>query len=165
MLPEDTVSLINIYLDLQSRVIEEGNGVVDKFMGDQVMAIFMGETMADDAVNAAVAIQRWIRELNKRRLKKKQVILNVGIGLNDGMVVMGNMGSQNRLDYTVIGDAVNLAARLCAIAKPGQIIAPISIAESLSKTYPTIRLESVMVKGRSTPVDIFEIDYDRAIIM
>jgi class 3 adenylate cyclase len=163
--PEETVALINVYLDLQSRVIEENGGVVDKFMGDQVMAIFLGKTMADDAVHASVEIQRSIRELNKRRGRKKQVILNVGVGMNDGMVVMGNMGSRNRLDYTVIGDAVNLAARLCSIARQGQIIAPISIAESLTNAYPTIRLEPVMVKGRSQPVDIFEIDYDRAIIM
>jgi len=163
--PETTVELINVYLDLQSRVIEENGGIVDKFMGDQVMAIFMGKTMADDAVHAAVEIQRSIRELNKRRRRKKQVILNVGVGINDGMVVMGNMGSRNRLDYTVIGDAVNLAARLCAIARPGQIISPISIAESLTNSYPTIRLESVFVKGRSQSVDIFEVDYDRAIIM
>lgn len=163
--PEETVELINVYLDLQSRVIEDNGGVVDKFMGDQVMAIFMGKTMADNAVHAGVEIQRSIRELNKRRRRKKQIVLNVGVGLNDGMVVMGNMGSKNRLDYTVIGDAVNLAARLCSIARPGQIIAPMSIAESLTNTYPIIRLEPVMVKGRSQPVDIFEIDYDRAIIM
>lgn len=163
--PEETVYLINEYLNLQSSVIEENDGIVDKFMGDQVMAIFMGEHMADNAVRAAVTIQRSIRELNNRRQKKRQIVLDVGIGINDGMVVMGNMGSQNRLDYTVIGDAVNLASRLCGIAHPGQIIAPMSIAERLDNLYPTIRLDSVKVKGRSQSVDIFEIDYDRATMM
>lgn len=163
--PEEIVKSINFYLDLQARIVEEHNGIVDKFMGDQIMAIFMGESMADQAVRAAVTIQRSIREQNARRKKKGEVTLTVGCGLNDGQVVMGNMGSQNRLDYTVIGDVVNLASRLCALAKPGQIIAPIRLGERLRGDYPTIRLEPVMVKGRSRPVEIFEIDYDRAIIM
>lgn len=163
--PEEVVKLINIYLDLQSRIIEENDGVVDKFMGDQVMAIFIGETQADDALHSAVEIQRSIRELNKRRKRKGEVSLTVGCGLNIGSVVMGNMGSLNRLDYTVIGDVVNLASRLCALAKPGQIIAPIEMVDRLNGEYPTVRLDPVLVKGRSLPVEIFEVDYDRAIIM
>ena len=163
--PEEVVKLINIYLDLQSRIIEENNGIVDKFMGDQVMAIFIGETQADDALHAAVEIQRSIRELNKRRRRKGEVVLTIGCGLNIGQAVMGNMGSQSRLDYTVIGDVVNLSSRLCALAKPGQIIAPIEMVDRLNGEYPTIRLNPVLVKGRSQPVDIFEVDYDRAIIM
>ena len=163
--PEEIVKLINIYLDLQARIVEEHGGIVDKFMGDQIMAIFMGDDMADRAVRTAVTAQRAIREMNKRRQKNGEVVLTVGCGLNDGPVVMGNMGSRNRLDYTVLGDVVNLASRLCAIARPGQIIAPIKLGEKLRGDYPTIRLEPVMVKGRSRPVEIFEIDYDRAIIM
>jgi adenylate cyclase len=89
----------------------------------------------------------------------------VGCGCNAGSAVMGNMGSKNRLDYTVIGDVVNLAARLCGIAKPGQIIAPIEMVDSFEIEFPTIRLKPVSIKGRSQPVEIFEVDYDHAIIM
>jgi class 3 adenylate cyclase len=163
--PEEIVRLINVYLDLQARIIEEHGGIVDKFMGDQIMAIFLGETMADDAIHAAVAIQRSIRELNKRRKREGEVVLTLGCGINTGSAVIGNMGSKNRLDYTVIGDVVNLASRLCAIARPGQIIAPIDTMTSLNEEYPTIRLNPVTVKGRTQAVDIFEVDYDRAIIM
>jgi len=165
MTPEEIVELINIYLDLQSRVIEENNGVVDKYMGDQIMAIFQGENMADHGVHAAVQIQRSIREINKRRRRNGEVVLTVGIGLHIGSVVMGNMGSKNRMDYTVIGDIVNLASRLCAVAKPGQIIAPIEMVDELDGEYPTIRLNPIRVKGRRQLVEIFEVDYDRAIIM
>ncbi|MBN1542179.1 HAMP domain-containing protein [candidate division KSB1 bacterium] len=163
--PEEIIELINIYLDIQSRVIEENNGVVDKYMGDQIMAIFQGENMADNAVHAAVQIQRSIRELNKRRRRNGEVVLTVGCGLHIGSVVMGNMGSKNRMDYTVIGDIVNLASRLCAVAKPGQIIAPIEMVDKLDGEYPTIRLNPIRVKGRRQIVEIFEVDYDRAIIM
>ncbi len=139
--------------------------MVDKFIGDQVMSIFLGNNMADNAINAAADIQRSIRELNKKRDNAFQVVLNVGIGLNVGPAVVGNMGSHSRMDYTVIGDVVNLANRLCAMAKPGQIIAPMDLIESLHGVYPIIRLDAVKVKGKSKHVDVFEIDYDRAIIM
>lgn len=163
--PEEIVELINIYLDLQSRIIEENHGIVDKLMGDQVMAIYLGDNQADHAIRAAVEMQRAIRELNARRRKSGQVVLTVGCGLHIGPAVMGNMGSKSRLDYTVIGDVVNLASRLCAVAKPGQIIAPLEMVQQLDGEYPTIRLNPIRVKGRSQTVQVFEIDYDRAIIM
>ena len=163
--PEEIVKLINIYLDLQARIIEENDGIVDKFVGDQVMAIFLGPNQVDKAIHTAVEIQRSIRKLNFSREQKGDVTLHVGCGLNFGPAVMGNMGSKNRLDYTVIGDVVNLAAALCAIAKPKQIIAPIEMADKLNGEYPTIRLNPVWVKGRSQPIDVFEVDYFHALIM
>ncbi|MDZ7294397.1 MAG: HAMP domain-containing protein [candidate division KSB1 bacterium] len=163
--PEQVVSLINVYLDLQAQVIEQHRGVVDKFIGDQVMGIFLGEAMADHAIRAAVEIQRSIRTLNSRRLRKRQVALEVGIGINDGPAVVGNMGSSSRMDYTVIGDVVNVANRLCALAKPGQIITSANLVRSLTGSYPIVRLAPVMVKGKKEPVEVFEIDYDRAIVM
>jgi len=162
---EEIVTLINIYLDLQSRIVAENKGIVDKFIGDQIMAIFLGEGQADHALYAAIEIQRSIRELNQRRKRREQVILSVGCGLSSGYAVMGNMGSENRLDYTVIGDVVNLAAHLCAMAKPGQIIAPTHLEQELDREIPTIKLEPVRVKGRSRTVPILQVDYDHAIIM
>jgi len=163
--PKEVVKLINIYLNLQANIIRENHGVVDKFIGDQVMSIFLGDSMADNAINAGAEIQRSIRELNKKRKDTYQVVLNVGVGLNVGPAVVGNMGSQTRMDYTVIGDVVNLANRLCAMAKPGQIIAPMDLIESLHGVYPIVRLNPVKVKGKRKLVEVFEIDYDRAIIM
>lgn len=163
--PKEIVKLVNVYLDVQSQIVEINHGVVDKFMGDQIMAIFEGEDQADNAVKTAVEIQRSIRHLNERREELGVTTLTVGIGINSGNAVLGNMGSKNRMDYTLIGDVVNLSARLCAIAKPGQIIAPIELADNLKGNYPTTQLNPVWVKGRSKPVATFEVDYDHAIIM
>lgn len=121
--PEQIVKLINIYFHLQTEMIEKNGGIVDKFMGDQVMAIFPTQNMLPSAIAAAVAIQRGIREVNRKRKQQGEVILEVGIGINHGPAVLGNMGHKLRMDYTVIGDVVNIAARLCGIAKAGQIIA------------------------------------------
>lgn len=162
---EETIKLINIYLDLQARIVEENNGIVDKFMGDQVMAIFLGTRQADTAIHAAVEIQRSIRELNLRRRRSGEVILQVGCGLQIGEAILGHMGSQDRLDYTVIGEVVNLGSRLCALAKPGQIIIPGEMVGRLNGDYPAIHLGSVQVKGRTQPVEMYEVDYDRSMIV
>lgn len=163
--PEEIVKVINIYFDLQTQIIERHNGIVDKFMGDQIMAIFQGKNMADNALRASVEIQRQIRTLNQKRNSGNEVTLEMGIGINNGSAIMGNMGSANRMDYTVIGDVVNVAARLCASAKAGQIVTSYEVAKKVNGTYPTSRLKSVSVKGRVKSIDVCEVDYDRDILM
>ena len=163
--PEQIVKLINIYFHLQTEMIEKNGGIVDKFMGDQVMAIFPTQNMLPSAIAAAVAIQRGIREVNRKRKQQGEVILEVGIGINHGPAVLGNMGHKLRMDYTVIGDVVNIAARLCGIAKAGQIIASMEAVKNLNGKYPTTRLQPIIVKGRSRAIEICEVDYDRDVIM
>ena len=162
--PEQIVRLINIYFDVQTQIIEANGGVVDKFMGDQIMAIFQGPAMVENAVRAAVEIQRAVRELNKQREAVGAATLELGVGINHGSAVMGNMGSKQRMDYTVIGDVVNIAARLCGVAHGSQIIAELSLARQLNGSYSTISLEPIFVKGRSKPVEICEVNYERDII-
>ncbi len=162
--PSETVKLINVYFDLQTRIIESHGGVVDKFMGDQIMAVFRGKEMADGALRAAAQIQRQVRLLNQERLAAGKTILEVGIGINSGPAVVGNMGSSDRMDYTVIGDVVNVAARLCAAAKAGQIITSYNVAKTVNGSYPTSRLKSLSVKGRLQAIDVCEVDYDRDIL-
>ncbi len=157
--PEQIINLINVYFDLQTHIIEAHGGVVDKFMGDQIMAIFQGPRMIENTVGAAVEIQRAVKELNRRREAAGEITFELGIGLNNGLAVMGNMGSKNRMDYTVIGDVVNIANRLCSLARSGQIIAEAAFARQLNGDYHITRLDSIMVKGRSKPVEISEIDY------
>jgi len=162
--PEEIVKLINIYFDIQTRVIEKHGGIVDKFMGDQIMAIFEGRDMADNALLSAVEIQRQIRILNQRRNENGEQSLEIGIGINNGSAVIGHMGSSDRMDYTVIGDVVNVAARLCSVAKAGQIITSFDVAKKVNGSYPTSRLRSISVKGRSKAIEVCEVDYNRDIL-
>jgi adenylate cyclase len=164
--PEEIVKLINIYFDLQTKIIERYHGIVDKFMGDQIMAVFQGNTtMADNVLRAAVEIQRQVRLLNQERAAAGRVTLEVGIGVNHGAAVMGHMGSSHRMDYTVLGDVVNVASRLCAHAKAGQIITSSELTQQVNSSYPTTRLKSISVKGRTKAIEVCEVDYDRDILL
>ncbi len=157
--PEIVVEVVNVYLDLQARIIERYDGAVDKFMGDQVMAVFEGARRNESLVEAAVTIQRAIAELNESRLRENKEILTVGIGINVGHAVIGNIGSKDRMDYTVVGDAVNLASRFCDVAKSGQIITSFQLYQRLRPLYPARNLGSIPIKGRDKPVEICEIQY------
>ncbi len=159
--PELVVKLVNIYFDLQTRIIEANRGVVDKFMGDQIMALFQGPRMVENAVSAAIDIQRNVSKLNRQRATAGEITFELGIGINHGWAVMGNMGSKNRMDYTVVGDVVNIANRLCSLARSGQIITAYNFARMLNGNYNITRLDAIMVKGRSKSVEIGEIVYEQ----
>ena len=163
--PEQIIKLINIYFDVQTQIIEANGGVVDKFMGDQIMALFQVPKGVENAVRASVEIQRAVRELNKQRDAAGELPLWIGIGINHGLAVIGKMGSKNRMDYTVIGDVVNIANRLCSLARAGQIVVEYSLTRRLNGHYAFTRLEPIYVRNRMKPVDICEIDYDRDIVM
>ena len=163
--PEVVVKVVNIYLDLQARIIEENFGVVDKFMGDQIMGVFEGANKHINLLNAAVSIQKAIETLNHEREQLNLEILNVGIGINIGHAVLGNIGSKDRMDYTVVGDVVNLASRFCDVAKPGQIITTTKFLAQFKYIYPTVKLGSIAIKGRDEPVEICNIDHKKDFIM
>jgi len=163
--PQYVINLINIYLDLQAQIIEQHFGVVDKFMGDQVMGVFEGKNKTENVLDAAVAIQKAIRRLNATRLQVNKETLTVGIGIDIGTAVVGNIGSKDRSDYTVVGNVVNMASRFCDIARAGQIITSVSSYKQLSNSYPGVKLRTIKIKGRAEAVQICEIDYLREIIM
>ena len=163
--PEVVVKVINIYLDLEARIIEQNYGIVDKFMGDQVMGVFEGANKHINMLNAAVSVQKEIDRLNLERKQLNLEILTVGIGINIGHAVFGNIGSKDRMDYTVVGDVVNLASRFCDVAKPGQIITTTKFLSLFKYIYPTVKLGSIAIKGRDEPVDICNIDYKKDFIL
>lgn len=157
MKPEDIVKMLNIYLNLQSKVVRQWGGVVDKFIGDEVMAIFEGPDSEINAVRAAVEIQRYCESLNQARCLFGETQLQIGIGLNSGEVVMGNMGSTDQMDYTIIGDTVNIASRLCTIAQPTHIIISDAVAKQLGENIIVSRIDSVFLKGKDEPIEIFNV--------
>jgi class 3 adenylate cyclase len=157
MSPEDVVRLMNVYLNLQAKVIHQFGGTIDKFVGDEVMAIFEGRGNEINAVRAAMEIQSYCKELNTARLASGEKVITIGIGLNNGEVVMGNMGSEDHMDYTVIGDNINIAARMCGIAQPGMVLASKAIAEAIGDQALMKDQHPVMVKGKDQPIGIAEV--------
>jgi len=157
MTPEEVVEILNIYLNVQGKVVLQRGGAVDKFVGDEVMAIFEGKDQEINAVRAAVEIQCFCKALNSSRMRLDKKQMQVGVGLNNGDVVMGNMGSEEQMNYTVIGDTINLAARLCSTARAGQVVISKAIADVIGKEAKLRKLEPVMVKGKDKPIEIYEV--------
>jgi class 3 adenylate cyclase len=119
--PEEVVEMLNAFLQVQAEVVLRHGGDIDKFVGDELMARFDGEHQERQAIQAAVEITEVVTQLNHTR-GKQGVNIAVGVGVNTGDVIVGAMGAETRMDYTVIGDAVNLAARLCSAADRGEVI-------------------------------------------
>ena len=155
--PEVVIELLSRYLSRQASIVISHKGIIDKYVGDELIAIFEGSDMVDNAVLCAVDIQRAINELNTKNTED----IRVGIGINTGMAIVGNVGGEERMDHTVLGNNMNLGSRLCSIALSGQIIVSESSWRSLkSKEVKTRSLEAIIVKGISTPVQTYEILYD-----
>ena len=163
---QGTVALLNEYFTLMVDCIQREEGMLDKFIGDAIMAAFgipvQHEDDADRAVRAAIGMMRELNSWNQQRLTEGKLPVDIGIGLNTDVVVSGNIGSRKRMDYTIIGDGVNLAARLESACK--QYGAHILISEftyrKLRATYTTREVDLVVVKGKTQPVAIYEVlDY------
>ena len=164
MEPEKVVEILNNYFTHVTDVIFDHRGTLDKYLGDGVMALFGAPWSkgndAKNAVCAAQAIQRLIVELNRDASARKWPELRVGIGINTGNVIAGNIGSPRRIDYTVIGDTVNTAARLMANAPAGTIIISQATASHLPEgEFRLEALEPLTVKGKSEPVRVFNVDW------
>ncbi|MFC1819537.1 adenylate/guanylate cyclase domain-containing protein [Thermodesulfobacteriota bacterium] len=123
---EEVVCMLNEFFRAMVDIIFRNNGILDKFVGDQIMAVFGIISLENDArlnaVKAAIEMQDATEELMKIRAKRGKETFEIGIGINTGNAIVGNVGSENRMDYTVIGDSVNVAAKLQHEAKGGEII-------------------------------------------
>lgn len=152
--PEEVIEMLNTYLRRQAEIVHQYGGDIDKFVGDEMFAIFEGESADDRAVACARDIQHTMRELN---LEADNAIA-IGIGINSGVVVSGNMGSEDRIDHTVLGNNVNLAARLCSKAEKDQTIISENVYKNLVDTDKIEPLEAIQVKGISDPVRIYQVN-------
>ena len=153
--PERVVAMLNAILSRQAEIVKRHGGDIDKFVGDELVAVFLGERMVDNAVCCAVEVQEMMRTVPAEIGEE----IAIGIGINAGEMVMGAMGSEERMDFTVIGDAVNLGARLCSAAERGQILLSDAAAQRLSASdrFRLIPREPIAVKGKEAPVRIFEV--------
>ncbi|MBL6958816.1 MAG: GAF domain-containing protein [Rhodospirillales bacterium] len=163
---QGTVELLNEYFEIMVDCITSEGGMLDKFIGDAIMAAFgipmSHEDDEDRGVRAAIAMMTRLYDYNQTRLEKGLMAIDHGMGLNTDKIVAGNIGSQKRMDYTMIGDGVNLAARLESACK--QYSAHILISEYtvalLKGTYRTRYIDDVVVKGKTEPVGVYEVlDY------
>jgi adenylate cyclase len=163
MNPDEIASLLTEYFTEMVEIVFEHGGTLDKFMGDAMMALWgaplAGEDDADRAVRAAIAMQRALARLNREwRLQGRQE-LSTGIGINAGEVFAGNIGSNRRLEYTVIGDAVNTASRLCREAGAGEILVAEPLYLGLSEPPPVSALPPLPLRGKAQPVPVYRIEW------
>jgi len=160
MAPEKLVAELNEYFTQMVDVVFEHEGTLDKFIGDAIMAVWGAPVLFEDkelrAVKCALKMQDTLRMLSVVRVSKGQAPLSMGIGLNCGVVVSGNLGSDKRTDYTVIGEEVNLASRLCSKAAPGQVLLSESMFRKLKGLVEMKALPPVELKGFTEPVKIYE---------
>jgi len=159
MKPEGVVSTLNEYFSDMIDIVFKHNGTLDKIIGDELMVLYgaplSGEKDTHRAVETAVEMQKRIKELNRARKKRKEPPILVGAGINRGLVVSGNIGSRDMMDYTVIGDTVNVASRLCAAAGPGEILVSRSVHGVTKKEFSYDKLEPIRVKGKEKRVPVY----------
>jgi PAS domain S-box-containing protein len=159
MTPQDNFNFINAFLSRMEPAIIENQGFIDKYIGDEIMALFSGS--ADDAVKAGIGMLHRVMEYNQHRANSGYVPIQIGIGINTGSLMLGTVGGQSRVDSTVISDAVNLASRLERLTKSYGVSLFIS-----NHTFSQLRdanqysfriIDRVIVKGKSTAVTVYEV--------
>lgn len=154
--PEVVIEMLNTYLRSQANIVKKYNGDIDKFVGDELVAVFKGDRMVERAILAGLEINNAINDLNRNHPEWN---IGIGIGINSGTVIVGAMGSEERMDYTILGDNVNLGARLCSAAKRDQLIISHNSFTAITNPDEFIiePVEPIMVKGKADPIKIYQV--------
>lgn len=159
MEPEEVVAILNEYFTIMTEILFKYNGMLDKFVGDQIMAVFghlsNEKTGARSAVRAALEMQQATALLMNERTKKNLPVFKVGIGINTGSAILASVGSENRQDYTVIGDTVNTAARFEKHAAGWEIVIGERTSRHLPKKLPRSARHELQMKNRSEPLGCY----------
>ncbi len=162
MEPGEVVTMLNEYFSEMVEIVFDYNGMLDKFVGDQLMAVFGHMSTesqgAQDAVLAALKMQRAVKKLMRRRTERDLPTFRIGIGINTGNTIIGNVGSENRMDYTVIGDTVNAAARLEEQAGPGEIVIGEGTYTHMDGELQVKNRRALQVKNRMQPVVCYTLE-------
>ena len=156
--PDKVVKLLNNYFDVMVKEIIDQDGYIDKFIGDAIMAEFRGDYHLDRAIDACLATRKTIKDLNEQS-SKDWFSPNVSIGINSGKMISGNIGSSalKRLDYTVIGNEVNIAQRLQSEAGKGQILITETNYHLIKDSFKCNKVSEVKLKHKTKPVVIYEV--------
>lgn len=159
--PVELVALLNEYFTAMTEIIFQYQGTLDKYVGDEIMAIFGAPVSIDNdalaAVSAAVAIQALNAELNEVRQQQGRTVIQLGIGIDSGEVTAGYFGSPMRMEYTVMGDRVNTASRFCGLAEAGQVIVGEETWRSIEGKVEGRHIGSVRLKGKELEVNAYEV--------
>lgn len=161
--PQEISELLNLYFNYITKVVGFCNGHVDKFIGDCAMIVFgVPEHHRDHAYQSIVCawmIQELVKRLNRQRMKENKINVQLRIGINSGTMVAGNLGSPERMNYTVVGDAVNIASRLSHAGDPGEIIITeeVLVKEKLQNIVHTEFVDTIKLRGRIQPVSILRV--------
>jgi adenylate cyclase len=151
--PEEIVKLLNSCLSLQAARVKKFGGDIDKYVGDCVVALFQGADMELNAIRCAVETHAALDELNAANAGSTPI--RVGIGIVTGEVILGSIGSEDRLDYTVIGSNVNLCSRLCSKAGPGETLLAESTYSRVKGLVAAQKIEPIQVKGFTDPIPVY----------
>ena len=163
MTPEALVEHLNEYLEVMTNIVFHTDGTLDKYVGDEIMAFWGAPIPQDDhairACRAAIEMMDKLHELNAEWKRTGKPEMNIGIGLNTGDMVVGNMGSSSRMDYTLMGDSVNLGARLEGTNKvyKTNIIISEYTYEHVNDQIIARELDLIRVKGKQLPVRMYEL--------
>ena len=161
MAPEDIVEMLNRYFTVVTDIVFRFEGTIDKFIGDAVMSVFGSPIKSpehlESGVKAAMAIKLGVEELNRLRAVQNESALHMGIGLDSGEVIVGNMGSSVRMEYTAVGDPVNTASRLTDLAKGGDILVSEFIYKAIAENVVADEIKAVSIKGFENPVTLYNI--------
>ena len=159
--PDELVQQLNEYFTEMAAIIFEHGGSLDKYIGDAIVAVFGSlidlDNSALSAAQAARKMMKRLPDLNERWLQKYGLKMEFGIGLNTGEVFLGNIGSPERMEFTVIGDTVNVASRFSGLAKPGQILLTREVRNRLPNDVNVNELPQTTVKGKTGMLDVFEL--------
>jgi adenylate cyclase len=165
MTADKVLQILNEYFELVVDIVFYHEGTVDKFIGDAIMVMWGAPVQHNDdpsrAVRAALEVQRELVKFNKILKKKGLKEIRVGIGINTGSLVAGYIGSSQTMSYSVIGDTVNTASRLCAAAKAGQVLISERTYAAVQKEFQAVELDAITAKGKYRPVKVFNVAGDK----
>ena len=163
---QEIVDMLNEYFEQMVEIIFKYEGTLDKFVGDEIMALFGAPVAHPDdayrAVKVAVEQLRVLDQWNKVRVAEGEAAIHIGIGINSGPVVAGYLGSSKALEYTVIGDVVNTASRLCSVAKAGEVIISRKTYDLVKDYFEAQELSPTQVKGKAQALQVYKVLGEKA---